>query len=510
MSTSSITSAVKKLSALLTRGEKKQCIGLVLFALCTSILEVITALCIVVFAQVLTQPQANQRYLMHLHKYGLLLNTSPSRFVFYVALSIGAIYLIKNSLMAFETFHQNFTIQEMGYHFKNRLLHRYMDVDYGFYLTRNSSLGMQVVQADAEQMFSDGVVALASIFSESIVFLFLVAMIVCLNPSLALTIFGIVAVLGVAVIKWLLPQFYRFGQKLREARVSAYHHLAQFFSAFKEIVLLGKRDAFINAYKVHSHKKSQVQAVQAAVNTLPRLVIETVFIGIFVVTIAFLCLQHQNSLQMTGILGAYLYAGFRLMPGLNRIIGQLNNFKATIPCIERVSAEYNISADKEHYREVPDLQFTQTIKFNDVNFCYLNTQKNALSHVSFEIHKGENIGIVGETGSGKSTLVDVLLGLLRPSQGSVLVDGQYPVNSYEWHRKVGYVPQSIYLTDDTFAANIAFGEDIIDEHRLNTAISSAHLRQLIDHLPNGVQTLVGERGVRLSGGERQRSAIARA
>ena len=132
MSTSSITSAVKKLSALLTRGEKKQCIGLVLFALCTSILEVITALCIVVFAQVLTQPQANQRYLMHLHKYGLLLNTSPSRFVFYVALSIGAIYLIKNSLMAFETFHQNFTIQEMGYHFnmgKKKVF--FMDLAFG-------------------------------------------------------------------------------------------------------------------------------------------------------------------------------------------------------------------------------------------------------------------------------------------------------------------------------------------------------------------------------------------
>ena len=510
MSTSSITSAIKKLSALLTRGEKKQCLGMVLFALCTSILEVITALCIVVFAQVLTQPQANQRYLVHLHKYGLLLNTSPSRFVFYVALVIGAIYLIKNSLMAFETFHQNFSIQEMGYHFKNRLLYRYAEADYGFYLTRNSSQGIQVMQGDAEQIFSDGVVALANIFSESVVFLFLIAMIISMNPSLALTIFSIITVLAIVIAKWLLPLFYSFGQKMRQASLYTHHHLIQFFHAFKEIVLLGKRDAFIKVYKLHSHKKSQVQALQSAVNTLPRLVIETIFIGIFVVTIAFLCLEHQNSLQMTGILGAYLYAGFRLMPGLNRIINQLNTFKSSIPAIERVSVEYNMIADKEYYHQVPELKFELSICFNDVSFSYLNTKKDALSHVSFEIKKGDNIGIVGETGSGKSTLVDILLGLLRPYKGSVLVDGQYPVNSYEWHQKVGYVPQSIYLTDDTIAANIAFGEEVIDENRLNTAIDSAQLRQLIDHLPDGIKTLVGERGVRLSGGERQRIAIARA
>jgi ATP-binding cassette subfamily C protein len=167
-------------------------------------------------------------------------------------------------------------------------------------------------------------------------------------------------------------------------------------------------------------------------------------------------------------------------------------------------------AAKENYVDLPDFQFDQDIEIKDLSFRYLNTEKDALSHVSLQIKKGECVGIVGETGSGKSTLVDLILGLLKPSHGSILIDGQYPVHSYEWHQKIGYVPQNIYLTDDTIEKNIAFGEKDIDLNRLNLAIDAAQLRKFIDALPEGVKTVVGERGIRLSGGERQRIAIARA
>ncbi|MDP2194255.1 MAG: ABC transporter ATP-binding protein, partial [Alphaproteobacteria bacterium] len=232
--------------------------------------------------------------------------------------------------------------------------------------------------------------------------------------------------------------------------------------------------------------------------------------GLFVVTIAILCLEQESPVQMIGILGGYLYAGFRLMPGLNRIINQLNIFKSAIPSIERIHQEYTMIAAKENYVHVPAFEFTRGIEISDLSFQYLNTAKNALSNVSLTIKKGQCIGIVGETGSGKSTLVDIILGLLKPIEGSILVDGQYPVNAYEWHQKIGYVPQSIYLTDDTIEKNIAFGDNDIHEDRLNAAIDAAQLRKFINALPDGAKTIVGERGVRLSGGERQRIAIARA
>jgi len=507
MSTPSIYSAIQKVRALLTRKEKVQWMGILGFALCMSVLELVTTAVIVIFAQVLNQPEIGQKYLS---KIGVNTALSPGGIVFYAAIIVGAAYVIKNIVGAIEVFYQNFSIQKMNYHFKNKLLHRYAETDYGFYLTRNSSFGLQVVDGDAECLFSVGMVSLATILSEGFVFLCLIGMIILMNPSLALTIFSIGTILGLIITKFLLPQFYRWGQLLQDTTLACAQHLLQFFHAFKEIVLLGKRDAFVSAYNDHSRQKARAQAIKTATNNLPRMVLEVLFVGLFVVTIAYLCLEHESPVQMIGILGGYFYVGFRLMPGLNRIINLLNSFKTVIPSIERVYKEYSTIGVQNNYADVPDLVFEKFITLKNVSFHYLNTKKDVLKHINLEIKKGECIGIVGETGSGKSTLVDLVLGLLKPYEGSILIDDQYPAASYQWHQKIGYVPQSIYLTDDTIEANIAFGEKEIDDKRLNDAIDAAQLRKLIDQLPKGSKTIVGERGVRLSGGERQRIAIARA
>ncbi len=507
MSTPSVLSALQKLCSLLTREEKVKWVRIGGFALLSSFFEIVTASVIVVFAQVLNQPEVGQKYIVMA---GFSENLSSSRIVLYIALLIGIIYLIKNLFMAAEVFYQNFSIQQMNYCFKNKLLNRYAEADYGFYLTRNSSLGLAVVGGDAEVIFSSGMISIAAILSESIIFLCLIGMVIFMNPYLALAIFSIGALLGLGVTKGVLPQFYRWGQHMQEASLFSGQNLLQFFHGFKEIILLGKRDYFINAFQFYSRRQSRVQAIQTATNALPRMVIEVLFIGLFVATIAILCLEHESPTQMIGVLGGYLYVGFRLMPGLNRIINQLNSLKAVIPSIERVYKEYNTVAAKENYVNVPGFAFEKSIHLEGVSFHYLNTNKNALHDISVDIAKGECIGIIGETGSGKSTLVDAILGLLKPSKGSILVDERYPVHSYQWHQKIGYVPQSIYLTDDTIEANIAFGEKEIDTSQLNAVIDAAQLRHFVDQLPQGYKTIVGERGVRLSGGERQRIAIARA
>ncbi len=509
MSNSSILSAISKIRSLLTYAEKLKWVAIVGFAFFTSALEMITAIVVVAFAQVLNQPESGQKYMIMA---GLGKDLTPGRIVFFMAIACGLIYLIKNIVAAVEVFYQNFTIQKMNYHFKNKLLYRYAAADYGFYLTRNSSLGLQVVGVDAEQIFTSGMISLASILSEGVIFVFLVGMIVYMNPSLALIVLSVGIVLGLIITKVLLPQFYRFGEKLQKASEYGYQTLMQFFHGFKEIILLGKKETFIEAYKFHSRKKAHVQAIQKAVDSMPRMIIEVLFVGLFVATVAVMCLEQESPLQMIGILGGYLYAGFRLMPGLNRIITQLNTFKAAIPYIERVHEEYNTVGAKENYVDIPGFAFEKSIFFKNVNFNYPNTKKNALNTINFEIKKGECIGVVGETGSGKSTLIDLLLGLLRPTSGEILVDNLYPVNSCQWHKKIGYVPQSVYLTDDSIEANIAFGESPsnVDQEILNKAIEDAQLGKFIKQLPEGTKTLVGERGVRLSGGERQRIAIARA
>jgi ATP-binding cassette, subfamily B, bacterial PglK len=509
MSTPSIFSAIQKLKSLLTREEKRKWCGIVGFALCTSLLEIVTASIIVLFAQVLNSPLLGQQYLSRL---GFPDNLSFPRVVLYIAVACGVVYFVKNCISALEVFYQNFSIQKMNYNFKNKLLDRYAQTDYAAYLNRNSALSLQIVAGDAEQAFSKGMVSCAGILSEVTVFSCLILVIIAMNPSLAFVVFGLGALLVLVVTKYVLPQFYRWGRKLQEVSVYAAQNLTQFFHAFKEIMLLGKRRAFVEAYQQHSLKRSKIQAMHNATNALPRMVIEVLFVVLFVIAVACLCVEKETPTHMLGILGGYLYVGFRVMPGLNRIITQLNDFKATIPSIERIYQEFNVITAKEHYVDIPDFEFKESICLKSVFYRYPNTDRAVLSNVDLLIHHGDCVGIVGETGSGKSTLIDVILGLLKVSHGAVLIDDRYPANAYQWHRKIGYVPQSVYLVDDTIEANIAFGEkpDAIDKQALDSAIERAQLGKLIAQLAEGTKTIVGERGVRLSGGERQRIAIARA
>lgn len=507
MSTPSVLSALKKLRVLLSRPEKIKALWIAIFAVISSFFEVITASLIVVFSQVLSQPETG---LIYLRKLDITTELDQGKTIVYFAVALGITYFVKNSFAAIEIFFQNFSIQRMSYNFKNKLLNKYIEADYGFYLTRNSSLGVQVVGGDAELMFSSGMVAFASIISETIVFCILISLIVYMNPPLAFIIFILAGLIGLLLTKVILPKFYQFGQRLQEASLVGWQTLLQFFHAFKEIILLGKREHFINAYDYQALRKSQIQALQTSFNALPRVIIEILFVGLFVVAIAVLALEHDSPSQMMGVLGGYLYAGFRLMPGLNRIINQLNLFKSSIPSIERVYKEYTTVAQAQNCQNSPEFHFDKTITFEHVIFKYLNTKTNALQDINFEIKKGECIGIVGETGSGKSTVVDILLGLLTPQTGSVLIDGIFSANSIQWHQEIGYVPQSLYLLDDTVENNIAFGETTIDQDKLAFAIEAAQLTKLIHKLPEGLKTMVGERGMRLSGGERQRIAIARA
>ena len=502
-------SAIKKMRELLTREEKSKWVVIIILTICLSILEVVTASVIVLFAQVLIQPEKGLHYLS---KIGFHETISPSQSVLYIAIICGLTYLIKNLFSAFDVFHLNSSIQEMNYNFKNKMLHRYAQADYATHITKNSMHGYNVVAGDVELMFNNAMVAIATLFSEGMISFFLISMVIYMNPPLALIIFGIGVCIWISLSKGLLPQFYRWGKKTQESALYSSQNLLQFFHAFKEIVLLGKRESFVDTYKFYSKKQSKLRALQTTTHALPRMVIEVFFVGIFVFCVAFLCIKNENSNQLIGVLGGYLYAGFRIMPGLNRIINQLNTFKSTIPSIERVYSEYNTVVSKENYLNIKDFIFKDSITIRGLYYAYPNIEKNALININLKIKKGECVGIIGETGSGKSTLSDIILGFLKPTIGTILIDEKYPVTSLQWHRAIGYVPQSIYLTDDTIEANIAFGEkhENINSSYLIAAIQAAQLSKFIENLPNGIKTIVGERGIRLSGGERQRIAIARA
>jgi ABC-type multidrug transport system fused ATPase/permease subunit len=510
MKETSILQALKKLREILSKEDKIKGIFILLMAFGSSFLETITATIIMLFVQVMYQPSVGMKYFSWIDKNVFSLQVTQGRSIFYMSILLGIFYLIKNIFSIFEIYFQNIFVQRMNHRFKNNLLNKYAEIDYGFFLTRNSSLFSEIVNGRVENLFSNGVTSIAITVSEGLTLLFLVGLMFYINSLVATTVFFVGTFFSLIIMKVLLPRFYRIGKSLQEVLVASGQDLLQFFHGFKEIILSSTKDSFVNDFCINSLHQSKLHAKNSTLVTIPRVIIEIVFVLILVIMVGILCKNNEDPIQMTSLIGGYIYAGFRLMPSLNRIIHQISVFKSCIPSIECIHFEITNVASKQSYVHAYDLEFNKFINIKNVSFRYLNTEKDSLHGISLTINKGEYVGIIGETGSGKSTLIDLILGILNPSQGSILIDDRYPTNSYEWHKKIGYVPQNIYLTDNTIESNIAFGEKTINKDLLDKCIKMSQLDDLIKKLPNGIKTLVGERGVRLSGGERQRIAIARA
>jgi ABC-type multidrug transport system fused ATPase/permease subunit len=498
------------LSSLFTKSEKWQFILMTVFSSMTALLEICTAFSVALLARVLTQPNCLNEYLQ---KYlALRVHIEPQETVLWVISLCLGLYLIKSGFALTESFYQQRVIQKTKTALSTRLLRLYTKAPYEYYLQQNTSKGLTLFSVDLDRVFYAGIYGACVIFSELVVFIFLISMLIFINPVSSLITFCAGAVLIFFLIKVLLKRFYRWGKNVHESSQSADQHLIQFFHGFKEMILLNKSEPFIHQYTSFIDRAHFNRARYLATNAIPRLSLEIFFILIITILIGHLTLSGTPSSEIIALLGGYLYIGFRIIPGTNRILTHLNFFKAIQAHFEHVQKEHQKLITAPQMHEEPDLTFTQDIQLDSVVYRYPNTETIALNSISLTLKKGESIGIIGETGSGKSTLTDLILGLIQPQEGSILADQKFALNCPQWHSKIGYVPQALYLTDDTISANIAFGEpeSEIDLDRVQKAAEYAQLTTLIQKLPDGFNTMVGDRGIRLSGGERQRVGIARA
>jgi ABC-type multidrug transport system fused ATPase/permease subunit len=286
-------------------------------------------------------------------------------------------------------------------------------------------------------------------------------------------------------------------------------YLLEGLGGVKQIKLTQREDFFVNKFmgpvigKGNANKKIQVLSV------VPRLYLELLAVGGISIIFLVLTIQQKPLNNLIPIIGIFMAAAFRLIPSINKIINSIQIISFSTPVLKLLADEFGIvrKVISKSVDILEEVNFESQIIFNHVSYSYPESERKVLDDVCFTIQKGDFIGIVGTTGSGKSTLIDLLVGLLAPDSGDILIDGKR-LNTIvnPWQQLIGYVPQSIYLTDDTLRNNIAFGvkENLIEEEKVRKAILTSQLSDFVNNLPEGLDTLVGERGVRLSGGERQR------
>jgi ABC-type multidrug transport system fused ATPase/permease subunit len=440
-------------------------------------------------------------------------NPSKMQLIFFGILILLMTYTIKSIFLSFLSQIQLKFIFQVQESLSLHLFSNYLKQAYSFHLTRNSAQLIQNVSAETA-LFTQGILNPGMILLTEFIILFGIGvLLVAIEPIgslITILIFSVAAYLFENITKKRVAFWGRSRQFHDAQRIQ---HLQQGLGGIKELKLLGREREFISQFSEHNSKSANVGARQNFIAALPRFWFEWLAVFCFAILVFFMLYQGRLLEELVPTLGFFAAAAFRLLPSASKIVTAIQNIRFSMPVLYLLHRELSISCLDDEESEVNFIKFNKSIDINNISFIYPDLTVKAIDNISIVINKGESIGIIGPSGSGKSTLVDLLLGLLPPTSGCISVDGQdITSNLRGWQNHIGYVPQDIFLTDDSIRRNIAFGleDHKIDEMSIRRAINLAQLDDFVIGLHLGLDTQVGERGVRLSGGQRQRIGIARA
>ena len=445
--------------------------------------------------------------------------TSHQIFLLWVSTILLAIYLIKNVYLAILTYWQYYFLYEKQISLSSRLLRSYLNSSYTFHLQRNSADLVRNVTSEIPQIFSVVLIPMLILVTETMVMSCIGILLAIAEPASS----AIAAIfLGISIF-WLNRTINKqmSGQGLirQEQSGQMIQWVNQSLGGIKETKVLGREIFFLDAFTKSTQAFGKANLFVGLATQLPNLFIDTVLIASVLLIVIFSLIQGREIQSILPMLSLFAIASLRLMPSAKRIVSTITNiryFKHSVDLIyqDLISLETTSNSLEIVHRSKGSLiQFANLIELRNIKYQYPNASQSSLLGISLSIIKGQSIAFVGSSGAGKTTIIDIILGLLTPSQGEILVDGKdILTNIASWQQQIGYIPQSIYLSDDTIRNNIAFGlaTNEIKEEQVWAAIKAAQLEELVHGLPDQLDTLVGERGIRLSGGQRQRIGIARA
>ena len=438
----------------------------------------------------------------------------PQTIIAGLTLAIALFYLGRGLLLATSDWLRERAVQQSGAYVAERLVARYLHADYLYHVRRQSASMIEEASRSTELAFQLVASSSVNLFAEGLITAALITVLVLNAPGVTLsTVAMVVAAAGAAVFAT-RRLWTRLRDEEKRLAIMQLHVLQQSLAGIKDVIITGRQAFFESRFHDVRRALARLKEQRLWLASFTRIGVETGLMLCMLLVLLVVMLRGSVGADTVSVLALFGYTGFRLVPSANRMILNAGWLREGGPFVRSVSRELagRAAAPAAAVPE-PVLTFADRILVDDLTLAYEPGAPPSLTGVSVEIRRGESIGIVGPTGAGKSTLVDVLLGLLSPTSGRVLIDG-VPLPGLEraWQRLIGYVPQDVYLLDDTLRRNIAFGvaDALIDDARLARAVSLARLDDVIAGLPAKLETIVGEDGVRLSGGQRQRVAIARA
>ncbi|MBE5892058.1 MAG: ABC transporter ATP-binding protein [Lachnospiraceae bacterium] len=509
---------LKKLRLLLDKKQKRTMVGLVFLMVISAFLQTAGVGLLVQVMSIVIDPGAVMDSDLASYVYELLGMKSFESFSVLIMVLLIATFIVKNIFLFVQQKLTLAFVYSNQFRTSERMMRNYLRRGYEFYLNADTAVVQRSITSDVNNMYAL-ILALLQLLSDIVVSVFVVSY--CLSTSGVMTIMLAVVLLAVIYVvkKILQPIMYKAGKDNQDYYSGLFKWISQTVQGIKEVKVACKEQYFVSEYRKCG--KGYVGAVQrySLYNQIPKLLIEPVCIIVMVGYMIFLVLSGESTENMIDVFGTLAAAALVLLPCVNRINNQINSIAYFEPFFMGVSdnLQDEINGDRIDMSFATDeeekLPVKHSIEMKDITYAYPNTERLIFDHAELTIPIGASVGIVGTSGAGKSTVVDILLGLLEVKTGTIYADGVDVKQHYrKWLKNIGYIPQMIFMLDDTIRKNVAFGvpDEKIDEKRLWDALKEAQLDEFVKTLPEGLETNIGERGIRLSGGQRQRIGIARA
>ncbi|HDS05875.1 MAG TPA: ABC transporter ATP-binding protein [Deltaproteobacteria bacterium] len=485
-----------------------------------SLLEMIGVGSIPVFILIISNPEKIMQHQWAAPFVGLFDITTSKSLLTWGAVFLIGLFVAKNVFLSLLIYIKTRIIYNEQVRLGNRLFKAYMKASYPFFLNRNSAELLRNVNNETRLIISGVILPLLQTVLDGLVLVMIVILLMAVEPVVSLLAFAILGSVSFIFIRFTNKKNKAYGKEARQHRRRMNKIVLEGISGIKDIIVMGRENSFLSRYNFSAVRTAITLRYKQMISQLPKPFMETIaVVGMLLIVLMLLVLGRDIN-SLLPVLTLFAVAAMRLLPVLKDIVAAYTDIRYNVYAIDPVYNDLKLlekDADRQLKKEkkidITPYPFVSEIVFKNVSYRYPQGNVQAVRNINLNIPKGAVVGLVGPSGAGKTTLVDILLGLLKPQEGKVLADKQdIFADVRRWRKNVGYIPQFIHLNDDTIRRNIAFGlpDDEIDEALVWEAINASQLEEFVRELPKGLDTVVGERGTRLSGGQRQRIGIARA